>query len=308
MKKIHLSILYVVMLSLLVSGAILLSKPAEKGGNNSKTTDNEKSNTAVVADNSRESVSAYKNEIAKNEIIKVSNNEADINLHANLIEDNSGQVSLCLTYNLNGKRIKKNIDTSNVAEIRNIFRFREVYGNGYRIDNMILNEKMNKLYFCVKGRKDKKYTHTSIYSYNLENSKIEKIIYALGDFSKFSFSPDGKYNAFSYLGSPQNTNYNEKTMVVIIRCSDNKLVLNSNEDTLEKLYKISDEHVYSNGDILEKQYDISNELYVYSYNFIKWKNNNICELSQRIKAKDDSIKVKEQTVYYNVISKKLEMK
>jgi len=285
MKKLQLSILYVVLLSLLISGAILLSKPEDKSKYNSRTIENEESRV-VVADNSQESVNAYKNEISKNETINVINNGAGINLHANLIEDKSGHVTLCLVYKLNGKLIAKNINTSNVSEIRNIFRFREVYGSGYRLDNMILNQKMNTLYFSVEGKKDKKYTHTAVYSYNLKSLKVEKVFKDLGNFSEFSISPDGKYNAFSYVSCPQNISGNEKNIVVIIHCSDNKLMLNSNED------------------ILTKQYDKSN-LYVYSYDFIKWQNNNVCELRQRIKAKDGSQKVKEQTVIYNVISNKL---
>jgi hypothetical protein len=281
MKKLYLSILYVVLLSLLIGGAILLSKPVEKSKYNKGTIEIKKSND-IVSDNSQESVNAYKNEILKNETIKVFNNEADINLHANLVEDKSGQVLLCLSYKSNGKVINKNIGTSNVSEIRNIFRFREVNANGYRLNNMILNKKMNKLYFCVEGKKDKKYTHTSIYSYSLKNSKIEKVFYGFGNFSQLSLSPDGKYYVFSYLWSPQNIIRNEKNIVIITRCSDNKPILNSNED------------------IITKQNANSNDLYVYSYDFIKWQNNSICELRQRIKAKDDSQKVKEHTVFYNV--------
>jgi hypothetical protein len=304
MKKLHLSILYVVLLSLLISGAILLSKPVEKNKYNIENIDNKKSK-AVVAENSQESINAYKNEISKNETINVFNNHADIDLHANLREDKSGQVSLCLAYKLNGKLFTKNINTSKVSEIRNIFRFREVYGSGYRLDNMTLNEKMKKLYFCVRGRKDKKYTHTAVYSYDLKNSKIEKIIYNIGEFSKFSFSPNGKYNAFSYISYPQNISRNEKSIVVIMNCLDNKFILNSNKDMVQKLYEESDDLYYNNDNLVENEYQKPNDLFIYSYDFIKWRNNNICELRQRIKAKDGSIKEKEQALFYNVITNEI---
>jgi len=280
-KKLRLSIIYVVLLSLFIGGAILFSKPTDKGRYNSKTFDNGKSNT-VIADNNQESINAYKNESSKNEILDVFNNGANIDLHANLIENKSGQVSLNLAYKLNGKLITKKLDTSNISEIRNIFRFREQHGKGYRLNNIILNEKMNKLYFYVEGKKDRNYTHTTIYSYGLKDSKIEKILYDFGDFSEFSFSPNGKYNAFSYLSCSQNITHNEKSIVVIIRCSDNKIMLNSNKD------------------ILEKQDDKGNDLYVYSYNFIKWQNNNICELRQKINVKYDSQKVINHTIFYNL--------
>jgi len=285
-KKLRLSITYVVLLSILIGSAILISKPVDKSRYDSKATDNQKWST-VVADNSQESVKANKNDVSKSETISVFHNGSDIDIHANLVENKNGQVSLNLVYKANGKLITKNIDTSNVTEIRNIFRFREKYGSGYRLNNMILNKKMNKLYFCVEGKKDKNYIHTTIYSYGLQNSKIEKIYYDIGAFSDFSISPDGKYNAFSYVGSPQNIIHNERNIAVIIRCLDNKLVLNSNVD------------------IIRKQYGNINDIYIYSYSFIKWRSDSICELSEKIKSKDGSQKVKVETVYYNVISNQI---
>ncbi|HEY5562364.1 MAG TPA: hypothetical protein VIK72_11535 [Clostridiaceae bacterium] len=281
-KKLRLSITYVVLLSLLVGCAILFSKPADKS----------RERKTFTTDNSNQNINAYKSEIDINnfvekEAINVFNNEADLNLNANLVENKNGQVSINLAYKLNGKLVTKNIDTSSISEIRNIFKFRKKYGSGYKLSNMLLNRENDKLYFCVEGKRGEKYTQTTIYAYSLESSKIEKIFSDLGVFSDFSVSSDGKYNAFSYLGCPQNITRNEKTIVVIIRSSDNKLVLNSSED------------------ILEKQDDKSKDLYVYSYDFIKWKANSICELSQRIKAKDGSQEVTEQTMYYNVVSNKL---
>lgn len=280
-KKLRLSIIYVVLLSLLIGGAIMLSKPTEKSKYNIKTTVNKNSN-AVVTEDDQESVNAYKNEISKSEIINVFNNVSDIDLHANLIEDKSGQVSLNLVYKLNGKLVEKKLDTSNLSEIRNIFRFREQQGKGYQLNNMILNDKMNKLYFCVEGKKNKNYAYTSIYSYSLDDLKIERLIYDLGKFNKFYISPDKKYNAFSYEVCPQNVSSNEKSIVVVIRCSDNKIVLNSNKDKIG----IQD--------------GINNNFYVYSYDFIKWKNNNTCELRQSINSKDESQQETKQTILVNI--------
>lgn len=280
-KKLRLSITYVVLLSIIVGSAILISKPGDKSRPYREAIDNNKGNT--VTDNSTESMNPYSNEISKNETINVFNNGSNIDLRANLLENKNGQVSLSLTYQSNGKLIIKNIGTSNVAEIRSIFRFRDKYGSGYRLNNMILNEKMNKLYFSVEGKKDNIYTRTTIYSYGLNDSKIEKIYYDLGVFSDFNISPDGKYAAFSYLSNPQNIVQNEKNIVVILRCSDNKLVLNSNKD------------------MIQEQIGNINDLYTYNYGFIKWKSNSICELSQKIKSKDGSLEVKEEKVYYNVV-------
>ncbi len=277
-KKLWLSIMYVVLLSLLIGGGILFSKTSDKRRDASISINNVKNNT-VIDVNERESTSEY----SKNESINVFNNSADIDLHANLVEDKSGQVSLYLTYKINGKIMTKKIDTSSISEIRNIFRFREQQGKGYRINNIILNEDMDKLYFSVEGKKEKGYTQTTVYSYELNNSKTKKIIYELGLFSKFSVSPDGKYTAFSYLSCPQNIANNERSIVVIVRCSDDKIVLNSNEDMIGKYeWKSSD-------------------MYIYSYSFNKWHDKNICELSQSIKAKDNSENIIKQRIYYNII-------
>jgi hypothetical protein len=276
MNKLYLSILYVVLLSLLISGAILLSKPSEK--KMYKAASNRNISTVLTYPDKKSS-NAYNNYKLRNEVIKVLSNSSDFDLHAYLVEDMSGQVSINLTYKIDEKYVAKKIEASSVAEIRNMFRFREQQGMGYRLNNMILNKDMNKIYFFVERKKDEKYTQTSIYSFDLVNSQIERVIYDVGAFSKFSLSPDGKYNAFSYEVCPQNIYGNEKSIAVIIRCSDNRIVLNSNEDIIE---------------------NSKSNFYVYGYNFVKWKNNNICELSQEIRAKDDIKNVEKQTIYYNL--------
>jgi hypothetical protein len=270
------------LLSLFLGTAILYSKPANKGDYGSTPND---ASVKVATENKPTSINAYKNEISRSEVIKVNNNNSEIDLHARLIEDKSGQVSLNLEYKVNGKPVSKKIDTSGLAEIRNIFRFRERNKNGYRLNNMILNEKMNKLYFSIEGKKDKNYTKTSVYSYGLVSSKIDKIICDSGEFSKFEISPDGKYNAFSYLNCPQNLNRNKKNIVIVVKCSDNKIILNSGSDI--------------------KQQDNNSGIYVYSYDFVKWNNNHICELIQRTKAKDNLQQTTEQTVYYDVTTNTL---
>ncbi len=278
MNKLYLSILYVVLLSLLISGAILLSKPTKENMYRATSNRNININTVLTYPD-RKSISSYNNYKLRNEAIKIQFNSSDIDLHAYLVEDMSGQVSINLNYKIDGKYITKKIEASSVAEIRNMFRFREQQGKGYRLSNMILNKDMYKVYFLVERKKEQKYTQTSIYSYDLVNSKIERITYDLGAFSKFSLSPDGKYNAISYEVCPQNISGNEKSVVVIIRCSDNKIILNSNEGIIDSL---------------------QNNFYVYGYNFVKWKNNDICELSQEIKAKDEINNVEKQTILYKI--------
>lgn len=285
-KKSQLSIIYVVLLSIFIGGAILYSMPINKIKYGSRDIKDDSINN-IITKNKQLSVNAYKNELLKSEAIIVRNNNADINLHANLVEDKSGQVSLQLEYKEKGKLITKAIDTADITEIRNIFRFRDKYGNGYKLNNMVLNQKNNKLYFYIEGKQDRKYTHTTIYSYDFKNTQTEKVFYDLGSFNDFSVSPNEMNSAFSYLSCPQDISNNERRTIVIMRCSDNKLLLNSCED------------------IRIKQYESANDIFVYSYDFIKWCNNNICELRQKIKAKDNSQEIKERTIFYDVISNTL---
>lgn len=284
MKKLYLSILYVVLLSILIGGTILFSKPEpvlrDRGGSPEKA-------ELDGAPKEKENWLAEFNGLVRQEDIKIFNNEAKVDLHANLAENKNGQVTLNLAYQLNGKLITKSIDASNIAEIRNIFRFREKYGSGYKLNNMLLNRQYDKLYFCVEGKKEKNYSHKSIYSYDLKKAGIERIYYDVGIFGNFSLSPEGKYNAFSYVGSPQNMPVNERSTVVIIRCSDNKPALVSSKD-------------FNYGKL-----ESGGDLYVYSYEFVQWKNGDTCELKQKVRPKDGSQKAAEKTLYYNLSSKKI---
>lgn len=297
MKKLYLSILYVVLLSLLIGSAILFSKPGAKIRTINNTIDIGKSNMPSADDSDQAlDINAYKGDLTgpadlvRQEEIDIFNNESRLDLHASLTENENGQVTLNLAYKLDGKLITKSIDASNVVEIRNIFRFRDKYGGGYKINNMLLDDKKDRLYFCVEGKQEKKYFHTTIYSYDLKNSRIDKLYYDIGVFGDFFISPDGKYNAFTYLSCPQNISYNEKNSVVIIRCSDNKLILDTG---LEQ------------GDKLRNK---SGDLFVYSYDFIKWNSGSLCELREKIKAKDGSQMTQERKLYYNTASGKLSEK
>ncbi|PYG88575.1 hypothetical protein LY28_01426 [Ruminiclostridium sufflavum DSM 19573] len=276
MRKLYLSILYVLLLSLVISGAILLSKPSEKN----RAAGNIGNIGASYIKNS-----LYISRELKKEEIEVVNNSPDIDLHAYLAEDKYGRVSLNLTYSLSGRRIIKKIDKSSLPEIRNMFSFRELSGEGYRLYSMILNKNMKKLYFYAERKKDKKYTHTTVYSYNMENSQIEKIIYGYGEFSKFFISPEGEYNAFSYKVCPLNISGNEKTVTIIISCSNDKIVFNSDADSVRK------------------PIGTTGNFYVYSYDFIGWRLNSICELNQQIRAKDNQRNMIKSTVKYNLNGK-----
>lgn len=282
MKKLYLSILYVVLLSILISGTILLSKPKEETRLNSAYNRSLSAVTINNNNNNNKKIS-YKNYVKK-ESIEVLGNTTDIDLQAYIVEDKSGQVSLNFKYKINGKMVDKKIETSSIAEIRNLFRLRKQQGDGYKLHNLILNKKLNKVYFIAERKKIKKYAQTSIYCYNLENSYIEKVFYDIGVFSKFTLSPDGKYNAFSYRVNHKNISDIGKSAVVIIRCSDNKILLNSNNDIIEHGKNISNFNVYS-------------------YNFIKWKSDNVCELIQEIIAKDNLKQVKKQSISYNINEK-----
>ncbi len=283
MKKLYLSVLYVVLLSLLIGGAILFSKPG---------TGVRSLNNSAAQSGADRNVNAYKNHVPdsaaliRQENINIFNNESSLDLHASLVENENGQVTLNLAYKLDDRLITKSIDASNVTEIRNIFRFRDKYGSGYKINNMLLNHKKDMVFFCVEGRKEKKYFYLTVYSYDLKNSKLEKLYHGLGAFGEFFISPDGKYNAFTYLNCPQNISFNEKNSVVIINCSDNRLILDTSPG------------------LRGNAGDTGVDLLVYSYEFIKWKGGTVCELREKIKSKDGSSAEREKKLYYDAVSGK----
>ncbi|MDF2985778.1 MAG: hypothetical protein K0R50_1288 [Eubacterium sp.] len=294
MKKLYLSILYVVAISVFISGTILFSKPQAKYSSRSHNSGAER-----VATNRQSNLVQKQNTVEgkgssqtqshnlKQEDINIFNNKSKVNLHASLAEDSNGLITLNLAYNLNGTLVTKSIDASHINEIRNIFKFRDKYRSGYTVKYMLLNEKFNRIYFCVEGRKENRYSRTTMYFYNMVNSRIEKVFYDEGEFNNFSISPDGRYNAITYSACPQNLSINEKTVLIILDCENNKLIFNSNNN------------------IKQSEPALINDLYIYSHSFVKWYDNNTCELRQRIRAKDGLQKDMEKTLFYNIASKKV---
>ncbi len=288
MKKLYLSIIYVFMLSVLISGTILLSKPQAK---HTKVTyppgiEVGKPNSYNISDNGRNSVEVQGNIInRKQEEINIFNNNSEMNIRANLVEDKYGLIAIKLTYRANGKNVAQWVDSTKFKELRNIFGLREKHPNSYKIKNMVLNERLNKLYFLFEGKADTKYPRTSMFSYDLMSSRLEKLYYVEGSFDNFILTSNGKYNACSYSSNPQNIINNEQRTVIVFRCKDNYQVFNSSMD------------------IIQEKTCLTNEMYIYSYEFLKWKDNDTFELRQKIKAKDGREKVKENIFLYNLETK-----
>ncbi len=291
MRKLYLSILYVVAISVLISVTILFSKPQAGFSNQSyKISVDKAANNQNELMKDPKTVSSKSNshtQIHKHEDINIFNNNSKVNLHAHLAENENGLVTLNLAYNLNGQLVTKSIAASEINEIRNIFKFRDKYRSGFTLKNVLLNEKMNRIYLCVEGRRDRKYSRTNMYSYDMKNSRIEKVFYDEGEFDNFVLSPDGKYNAFTYSSSPQNLSNNEKSVLIILDCENNELVFNSNNN------------------IKQSDPELIYDLYIYSYSFVKWRDNNACEFRQRIRAKDRLQKDMEKTLVYNLETKEL---
>ncbi len=288
MKKLYLSIIYVFMLSVLISGTILLSKPQAKPTKAAYPPGIEvgKPNSYNIPDNGLNSVEVQGDSIdRKQEEVNILNNNHEMNFRANLVEDAYGLIALKLTYRDNGKKVSQWVDSTKFKEIRNLFRLREKHPNSYTIKNMILNEKLNKLYFLFEGKADSKYPRTSMFSYDLKNSLLEKLYCVEGSFDNFILTSDGKYNACSYSSNPQNIINNEKKTLIVFRCKDNFQVFNSSKDI--RLEKTS----------------LTNEMYIYSYEFLKWKGNDTFELRQKIKAKDGREKAKENIFLYDLETK-----
>lgn len=283
-KKLFLSISYVVLLSLLIAGAILFSKPSNNSNNIPKKIPQteEKLSNGILA---------YKSEINCKEDVKIVNNQKKLDLQASLIENMNGEVTIDISYKIEGKKINKTIDTSKVPEIRNLLRFRKNFKKGYQIDKILVNDKADKLYFYVSGKEDSSLTQTWLYAYNLKTFRIHKLFYDVGEFSDFQLSPDGKYNAFAYQSNSESSkSKSTKNKVVIIRCEDDKIILNGDKD------------------IDGKTIGQDSGLYIYKYDFIKWENPQSCLLKQISEIKDGSSKIHVQNVYYNVAENKIKVK
>jgi len=290
MKKLYLSIIYVFMLSLLISGTILLSKPQAKHVNTRAAYPPEaevnKTKSYNKPGNGLNSVKVQDNiNYRKIENLKILNNNQEINIQANLVEDKYGLTALKLTYRIDGRNVSQWIDSTKFKELRYLYALREKQPNSYRIKDMVLNEKLRKLYFLFEGKADSNYPRTSMFSYDLNSSRLKKLYYVEGSFDKFALTSDGKYNACSYTSQPQNIINNELKTVVVFRCKDDFQVFNSSKD------------------IKPEKTVMTSEMYVYSYDFLKWKDNDTLELRQEIRAKDKREKVKENILSYNLRTK-----
>ncbi|HEX2924705.1 MAG TPA: hypothetical protein VHP38_00350, partial [Ruminiclostridium sp.] len=241
----------------------------------------------VAEEYTKNGIYAYKNDIYRKEDLIIKNSISKLGLRACLAENMSGEVTINLSYRLNGKEFNKIIDTSQVPEIRNLFGFREKYQKGYKINSILVNDKVDKLYFYVKGRQDNILTQTWLYMFDLKTSQVNKLFFDIGDFDDIQLSPNGKYIAFAYQNNQKNTQEKERNMVSIVRCEDNKLILNGDRDY--------------NGNPIGPDSD----LYIYSYDFVKWQNDKSCILKQVSEVKDGSGKVKRQNVVFNAVENKL---
>ncbi len=297
-KKQTFSMVYLILLSLIVGGAILLSKPSQtdtslnKENNNAQlqsasddikkastsSLENAKSNkSSMVQSDDQLNVqtklpskqSQVKNDLRK-EPIEVSNNSAEINLKASLNENSTGEASLNLEYRLNGKNVTKIIGTSNISELRNIFKFREKAKSGYAVKSLTLNPTMNKIYFMVEGKKTDNMTQTTVYSYNLKTGELKKLFYDEGAFSTFFINNDGKHNAFSFVTSDKKGIVNTNCFLMLLNCEEDSFNINCNKD--------------SSGNTI----GMSSSNYIYGYEVQGWKDAKLLKLKKVVIPKDGS--------------------
>ncbi len=317
MKKLHYSVVYLVLISLIISGSILFSKPQAKYTKSSFDDDSIGSNLKTVSGgitsaDSNEKSSIDMNSVDKNSIgksstgtqstdkqstdkqstdkqlkqepLKVLNNSGNIDMHATLTSDKYGLVKLKLAYKLNGKNVSENIGANQIKELRSIFRQKTKIDKGFAIKNLVLNDKLKKLYFYVEGKEENNLFRTTLFSYNLKSCKLEKMYLAVGLFNKFFLNSEGQYIACSYLSCPQNLKNNLKNNVIIFNCIDDKLIFDSNMKTKSKLYG-------------------GRDFYVFSYAFEGWLNRDHFKLEQEIRSKDGVEIASKKTLVYNLASK-----
>ncbi len=271
MKKLYLSILYVVSISLVISGTILFSKPEKV----SRIDTSSSGVLKVGLDISEEEANAAhkKNKTAPitNKEISVSNNTPSFNLHAALKENEQGLKLLSLTYKHEGKHVKKVIDASQINEIRRIAPNLNNDKNCVAINNLQLNSKVGKLYISFQCNTTKGYTYSAIYSYNLSSAGVEKIYSQAGYFKNFSISPDKNYYAFSCMPQTHGATDNKAASVVIFKCSTNSEIFNSSREMRKLEMDAASEFSY---------------YYMYSYYLKRWGSGNTCELNKGIISKD----------------------
>ncbi len=288
MKKLYLSILYVIFISVLISGTILYSKPPVQNSSSIYPAGKEEPDSAARKKARQElwSVKSMNNSVyVKREDINILGNKSNVDLHAFMSEDNYGLVTLNLTYKIKERLVRCSIEPDKLKEIRNMFKLRKKYGKGYAVKNMLLDEKLGKVFYLFEGKAEYDYFHSALYSYDLEKSKLEKIYQEIGSFGNFNLSSDGKYNACSYESCPQNISGNKKRTVIIFDCKDSSLLFDSNE--------------------LPAQGTQSDKFFIHSYDFIKWQDNNICQLRQNIRAKDGREKAQENILLYDAAAKRV---
>ena len=309
-KKHTFSMIYLILLSFIVGGAILLSKPSQteitlnKDKNNAQlqsasddikkastsSLDNAKTNkSSMVQSDDRMNVqtrlpsnqSQVKNDLKK-EPIEVFNNSPEINLKASLNENSTGEASLNLEYRLNGKNATKIIGTNSISELRNIFRFREKAKSGYAVKSLTLNSTMNKVYFMVQGKKTDNMTQTTVYLYNLKTGELKKLLYDEGAFSGFFINKDGKHNAFSFVTSNKKGIVNTNCFLMLLNCEDDSFVINCNKD--------------SSGNTI----GMTSSNYIYGYEVQGWKDAKLLKLKKCVIPKDGSNKSYSLNVILNL--------
>ncbi len=270
MKKQCLSILYVVSVSLIISGTILFSKPE-------KTSHISTSYSGMISNglygNDKEINAAHEINLAPIPDIEllVLNNSPSIAVHAALTDKEQGLFVLKLSYRLNGKQVKRVINASKIHEIRRIVSKNNNRNNSVEVKSLLLNSKMSRLYIPFQSKTDKGYTHSAIYSYDLKSSRVEKIYSQAGYLKDFSLSPDESYYAFSCVNQIKYADENKANSVVIFKCNNNCEIFNSTRE----VFKLE----------MNPAYDF-NYYYLYSYYLSRWGSNNTCEINRGIISKD----------------------
>jgi hypothetical protein len=211
--------------------------------------------------------------ILKSEDIEVKLNSPEYDLKVSLYEDSSKQTFLKLEYYIEGVGTVNEIDSAGIPEIKDIFekRSKSPESNAYKIMYAYLNTKFSKLYLFINNNVLEDIVQTSIYTVNLQDSPVKRLLSTQGKFTVPAFNKDLSLLAYSYFDSPLSSVFQEKILFEVIDCKTDDFVIKGSRDKA--------------GSRIGNDRDSNS---VYDYSFISWKSNNSALLKQGVWSKSDA--------------------
>ncbi len=166
--------------------------------------------------------------------VRINNNSAEYDLKAILYANKSNETFLSLEYYVDGKSVKKDIGSSEMPEIEALLQKRSASSasGGYGVNAIDLNRELAKAYITIEGRPfNDNCVETAIYSYDLRDSRLNRIFAEIGNFSDILFNKDSTLMAFSYKDSSVSSKHQENSLVQILDMETDELIVTDSRNT-----------------------------------------------------------------------------